>query len=56
MLTTWEEKAMEKGMEKGMEKVKVEIAGNLLKINMPLEQISQVTGLSPEEIKKLENN
>jgi predicted transposase/invertase (TIGR01784 family) len=47
------EEGMEKGMEKGMERKSVEIANNLIKLNMPLNQISQVTGLSIEEIQKL---
>ncbi len=45
MLTTWEEKAMEKE--------KINIAKNLLKMNMSVEQISQATELPIEEIKKL---
>ena len=47
------EKGREEGMEKGMERKSVEIANNLIKLNMPLEQISQVTGLPIEEIEKL---
>ena len=31
----------------------IEIARNLLKINLPLEQISKATGLTPTEIENL---
>jgi predicted transposase/invertase (TIGR01784 family) len=44
---------MEKGIEKGMEKGIKKTAKALLKENMPLKKISEITGLSPEEIAKL---
>lgn len=55
------EKGMKEGLEKGMEKGKIEgqmeekfrIASNALKQGLPLEIISQLTGLSIEEIRKL---
>ncbi|WP_455625081.1 Rpn family recombination-promoting nuclease/putative transposase [Parabacteroides sp.] len=47
-------KAMEEGMEKGMEKGKRSIALNLKKMGLSMEQISEATGLSFEEIKALE--
>jgi len=55
------EEGREEGIEKGIEKGKVEgkyernieIARNLLNINMPVEQIALVTSLSVEEIQKL---
>jgi len=53
MLTTWEEKAMEKGLEKGKTENSINIAKNLLKMNMPIEQIAQATELPIEEIRKL---
>lgn len=49
-----EEKGIEKGMEKGMEKGRKEIALNLLTYNTPIDVIAKSTGLSIEEIKKLE--
>jgi predicted transposase/invertase (TIGR01784 family) len=48
---------MEKGKLEGMEKGKlernVEIAKNLLKINLPEEQIARITDMSVEEIQKI---
>lgn len=46
--------AEEKGIEKGMEKGRKEIALNLLTYNTPIDVIAKSTGLSIEEIKKLE--
>lgn len=48
------EKGIEKGIEKGMEKGRKEIALNLLTYNTPIDVIAKSTGLSIEEIKKLE--
>lgn len=45
---------MEKGMVQGIEKGKIEVARNLLKMGMDLLAIVQATGLSKEEIKKIE--
>ena len=55
------EKGMEKGIKKGMEKGILighdersrQIARNLLKSNVPIDVISQSTGLSETEINKL---
>ena len=47
------EKGMEKGMSEGAEKAAAEIALNLKKMGLPLDQIAQGTGLSPEFIEKL---
>lgn len=44
---------IEEGLEKGKQNEKIEIAKNLLSINLPIEQISKATGLSKEEIEKL---
>jgi predicted transposase/invertase (TIGR01784 family) len=44
---------MREGMKEGMREGKLEIARNLKKIGMPVEQISQVTDLSGEEIARL---
>ena len=47
-------KGMEKGIEKGEKKRNKEIALNLLAYNTPIDVIAKSTGLSIEEIKKLE--
>lgn len=43
----------EERYEQGMKEGKIEIAKNLLRINLPLEQISTTTGLSISEIENL---
>lgn len=43
-------------IQKGERKSKIEIAKKLLKKNMNIEEIEEVTGLSEEEIKKLNNH
>ena len=40
-------------IEEGIEKGKIEIAKNMLKKNMPLSDIVELTGLTKEEIQKL---
>ena len=47
--------AKEEGISKGENKKSMEIAKNLLSMNMPLEDISKATGLTVEEINKLKN-
>lgn len=47
------ETGIEKGIEKGISNEKINIAKKLLKINMPIKQISEITGLSEEKIKEL---
>ena len=42
------------GMEKGLLKAKIEMVKELLKIKMPISQISQVTHLTEEKIKEIE--
>ena len=42
------------GMEKGIQKGKKEIVKNMLKANMTIEQISQMTELSKDEILEIE--
>ena len=44
------QKGIEKGMEEGIEKGKIEVARNLLKMEMDLLAIMQATGLSKEDI------
>ncbi|MBO5251240.1 MAG: hypothetical protein J6B31_04495, partial [Bacteroidaceae bacterium] len=48
------EKGLEKGLAEGERKSKAEIALNLKKAGMTPEFISQITGLSTEEIEKLQ--
>lgn len=52
--TSWEEKGMEKGMEKGREEERRSIALNMLRKNLPLEIIAEVTGLTSEQIQALQ--
>lgn len=48
-------KGISKGIEQGISSEKVNIAKNLLSMNMPVEDISKATELSVEEINKLKN-
>jgi predicted transposase/invertase (TIGR01784 family) len=41
------------GMEKGIKNEKIEIAKNLLNMNLSIEQIKEATGLEIEKIKSL---
>lgn len=50
------EQGIKEGMEKGKKENSIEIAKNLLSINLPLEQIAIATGLSIDEIKNLKSN
>ena len=43
----------EKGIKQGMKKKQVEIAKNLLKINLPIDKIVEVTNLSEAQVQKL---
>jgi predicted transposase/invertase (TIGR01784 family) len=49
------EKGREEGMEKGMEKGKIEVAKSFLRMGLSIEQIAAGTGLTVEEIRKLES-
>jgi predicted transposase/invertase (TIGR01784 family) len=57
----WEEQGIEKGrkeglkqgMQRGMQEGKLEVARNLIKINLSTEQITEVTGLELQRIEKL---
>lgn len=46
-------KGKEQGLKEGSEKTKCEIATNLLKLKLPIEQVSQLTSLSIEKLQKL---
>ena len=48
------EEGMEKGIEKGRQEGMQDVARSLLKINLPIENIVATTGLTIEEIKKLQ--
>ena len=48
-----EAQALYHAEQKGATKRNIEIVKNLLKIDLPLDQIAKVTGLSQEEIKRL---
>ena len=50
-----EQAAIEYATNKGIEQGKVEIAKNMLKKKMNIEDIKEITGLTEEEIKKLKN-
>ena len=45
---------IQQGIQKGVAERNIEIARNLLKINLPLEQISMATGLTIAEIENLQ--
>ena len=51
-----EDDAMARGEGKGKQEEKIEIAKNLLKKNIPIEIITDATGLSNEEIEKIRKN
>ena len=55
LLSEARENGINDGISKGENKKSIEIAKNLLSMNMPLEDISKATGLSVEEISKLKN-
>ena len=46
--------ATERGIEQGMQQERQQVILNMLKKNAEISFISEVTGLSPEEIKKLQ--
>jgi len=51
----WEEEGIQKGIEQGIEKGIEKTINNMLKQNLDLKLISQVTGYSIEQITKLKN-
>ena len=52
-LLSAEEKGLKKGLTEGERKAKLEIAKSSLKNGLSVEIVSQITGLSLEEIKNL---
>ena len=55
LLSEARENGINDGISKGENKKSIEIAKNLLSMNMSLDDISKATGLSVEEINKLKN-
>ena len=47
------EQGIEKGIEQGQQAKAIQIAKNLLALNMPTDTIANATGLAAEEIEKL---
>ena len=47
------EEGLAEGLEKGLERGRIEIARNMLKAAMSVEQISSLTGLSEEQVRSL---
>jgi predicted transposase/invertase (TIGR01784 family) len=47
------EQGRDEGREQGIDQRNIEIAKNLLNMNLSLEQIEEATGLTKEEIEKL---
>ena len=47
------QEGVKKGVQKGMHRKAIQTARALLEENMPLEKISQITGLSIEEIESI---
>lgn len=47
------EKGIEQGIEQGLQAKAIQIAKNLLALNMPIDTIANATGLAAEEIEKL---
>ena len=53
MMEDAKEEAKEEGMSQGENKKSIEIAKNLLSMNMPIEDISKATGLSIEDLQNI---
>ena len=52
-MKSWAENYYSQGIEKGMAKGKIEVALKMLAKNIPLEDITEITGLSVNQIKEL---
>lgn len=50
-----EERGIEKGIEKGIEEGKFDIALNFLKMGLSVDQVASGTGLTIEEIEKIQD-
>ena len=51
-----QEEGIKKGQEEGRKQKQIEIAIKMIEIKMATEKISEITGLSKEEINKIKNN
>ena len=56
LLSEARENGINDGISKGVSQEKVNIAKNMLNKNMSIEDISDITGLSVEEIENIKNN
>lgn len=54
VISTVDRKAEERGREQGIEQEKHKVASNMLKENIPIDLIAKITGLSIEQVKKLQ--
>jgi predicted transposase/invertase (TIGR01784 family) len=52
----WRKQGMEKGIVQGMERGIVQVARTMLKKRLPLEVIAEITGLTAEQLKRLERD
>lgn len=52
----WEAKVEQRGEQRGEQRSRQEIARNLLELQMPVEQVARLTGLSVEQVQQLSNN
>ena len=51
----WEKQVEERGKQEGLEQGIKTVAMNLIRTGMSLSQVSEVTGLSLEDLRKLQN-
>lgn len=54
LMTSWERKGLEKGKIEGKAEVEDEIARRMLQKGFSLQEVSEITGLSESELKKLQ--
>ena len=50
------EKAIKKGIEKGSKETKIETARKMIQKNIKIEDIIDITGISKDELQKIEDN
>jgi predicted transposase/invertase (TIGR01784 family) len=55
-VTSIEQMGIEQGIEQGRDRERQAIALNLLRKNIPLETIAEVTGLTIEQLQQLQSN
>jgi predicted transposase/invertase (TIGR01784 family) len=54
IVTSWMEQGLEQGLEQGRQETQTAIALNMLRDNLPLEQISRLTGLTIAQLQQLQ--